>query len=254
MKKRIVMLCSAMLLVLASTVTAYAEERQGEAGWEVVFDGSDMKSNFSPSDMDDEIYNMQPGDTVELTITLKNATEKETDWYMRNEVLQTLEDASKAEGGAYDYLLTYTNSAEELTELYSSEYFGGEGIYGGMGLKSATKTLDEYVHLERMAGGNTGTVKLKVRLDGETQGNSYQNTLARLQMDFAVEQPESGPGGRRPVRTGDQTKIMLYVVLTLVAGMTLLVIAVLRLRGEREESVVADAPNKNRKTGKRRLS
>ena len=129
MKKRIVMLCSAMLLVLASTVTAYAEERQGEAGWKVVFDGSDMKSNFSPSDMDDEIYNMQPGDTVELTITLKNATEKETDWYMRNEVLQTLEDASKAEGGAYDYLLTYTNSAEELTELYSSEYFGGEGIY-----------------------------------------------------------------------------------------------------------------------------
>ena len=99
--------------------------------------------------------------------------------------------------------------------------------------------------------GNTGTVKLKVRLDGETQGNSYQNTLARLQMDFAVEQPESGPGGRRPVRTGDQTKIMLYVVMTLAAGLVLLLTAVIRLRRDREEAISLAEETRGKTAGRR---
>ena len=37
-------------------------------------------------------------------------------------------------------------------------------------------------------------VTLKVVLDGETQGNTYQNTLASLQMNFAVEKTGTVPG------------------------------------------------------------
>ena len=254
MKKRILTLAVTLTFVLAFSVTAFAEERQGAEGWQVIFDGKNMNSNFSAANMDDEIYNMQPGDSVELTIALKSNYNGKTDWYMRNQVLESLEDAGKAEGGAYDYLLTYTDIAGKTTTLYSSEYFGGEGRYNGVGLHGATKTLDEFFYLDRLGNGEAGTVKLKVRLDGETQGNDYQNTLAKLQMDFATEVAESdgGGGGRRPVRTGDQSRILLYVILSLAAGMTLLIIAIMRLRGEREEAAVTEAGTRRQRMARRR--
>ena len=111
---------------------------------------------------------MQPGDSVELTITLKNDFDGQADWYMKNKVLETLEDAGNAAGGAYDYLLTYTDTAGETTTLYSSQKFGGDGKINGVGLHGATKTLENYFYLDRMGKDATGVVKLKVALDGET--------------------------------------------------------------------------------------
>lgn len=96
-----------------------------------------------------------------------------------------------------------------------------------------------------MGNGDTGTVKLKVALDGQTQGNAYQNTLARLQMNFATELVQSAgqvPGTGSPrstVKTGDQTRIMLFVLMMLGAGLVLLLIVFLRLRGSRDEEMVS---------------
>ncbi len=244
MKKRFLAL-SLILLLALSSMTAFAEDRQGASGWQVVFNGSKMSSNFTNANMDDEILNMQPGDSVELKIALKNNYNGQVDWYMRNQVLEALEDAGNASGGAYDYLLTYTDAGGETTILYSSEKFGGEGRYNGVGLHGATTTLDEYFYLERMGNGDTGTVKLKVALDGQTQGNAYQNTLARLQMNFATELVQSAgqvPGTGSPrstVKTGDQTRIMLFVLMMLGAGLVLLLIVFLRLRGSRDEEMVS---------------
>lgn len=251
-KKSIMASGLAAFLVLASSVTGFAEDRQGESGWKVEFDGKKLESNFSTANMDDEIYNMQPGDSVELTISLKNSYDKgEVDWYMKNQVLQTLEDAGSMSGGAYDYLLTYKDKDGKSTTLYSSEKFGGEGRYNGVGLKGATTTLDDYFYLDRMGKDDTGVVTLKVALDAETLVNDYQNTLARLQMDFATElvdttttgNPSTPGSGRSPVKTGDQTKIMLYIVLTLAAGLVLLILGIMRLRRDREEEPeTADGP------------
>ncbi len=261
-KKRILASGLAAFLVLASPVTGFAEDRQGASGWQVVFDGKKMESNFSTANMDDEIYNMQPGDSVELTVSLKNNYSKgEVDWYMKNQVLQTLEDAGDMSGGAYDYLLTYKDKDGKSTTLYSSEKFGGEGRYNGVGLKGATTTLDDYFYLDRMSGGDTGVVTLKVALDAETLVNDYQNTLARLQMDFATElvkttatgTPSTPGSGRSPVKTGDQTKIMLYIVLTLAAGLVLLFMGILRLRRDREEEPeTAEGPGN--RSGSRKAS
>ncbi len=244
MKKRLIALCLAGILALASSVTTFAEDRKGASGWQVSFDGKKMSNNFSKSDMDDEIYAMEPGDSVELTISLKNTFNGQADWYMRNEVLETLEKSDEVSGGAYDYLLTYTDIKGTTTTLYSSEKFGGEGRYNGVGLKGATTTLDEYFYLDRLGNGETGVVKLKVALDGETLVNSYQNTLAVLQMDFATELVQPGttaartPGSTRNreiIKTGDQSQIMLYILLALGAGLVLLLMAFLRMRREEEE-------------------
>lgn len=258
MKKKVTGLGLAALMIIVSSMTALAEDRQGAAGWQVGFDGRAMESNFTSGNMADEINLMQPGDSVELTITLKNDYGGQADWYMKNEVLSTLEDAGNAVGGAYDYLLTYTDTAGETTTLYSSEKFGGEGRINGVGLHGATTSLDDYFYLDRMGEGDEGIVKLKVALDGETLVNDYQNTFARLQMDFATEvvgttpgNPEGGnpPGGGNPgtpgnpgdgppgevVKTGDQTRFMTSMIMMLVAGVVILVVVAVRVKRERED-------------------
>ena len=258
MKKKLkaLSLAAVLILTLVSSVTAMAEDRKGASGWQVTFDGKKMDSNFTSANMSDEANSMQPGDSVELTVTIKNTFKGQADWYMKNEVLEALEDAGDAAGGAYDYLLTYTDAKGQTTTLYSSEKFGGDGKINGVGLHGATKTLDDYFYLERLGDGQSGTVKLKVALDGETLVNDYQNTLARLQMDFATElvttathapnvSEETLRGSRGAVKTGDDTQIMLYVALMFASGFVLLAVAIVRFRSEREEDAVLE-------TGRRR--
>lgn len=253
MKKmwKIISLTAVFALLFVSSVTVFAEDRKGASGWQVTFDGKKMESNFTSADMSDEAGAMQPGDSVELTVTIKNTFDGEADWYMKNEVLESLEDAGDAAGGAYDYLLTYTDIKGQTTTLYSSEKFGGDGKIGGVGLHGATNSLQNYFYLDRMGNGESGVVKLKVALDGETLVNDYQNTLARLQMDFATElvsgQTAGGdesttpgdPSGlrtdRNAVKTGDETKIMRYVVLMFGSGLILLAGGIFLLRRQQEE-------------------
>lgn len=269
MKKRRLLYGLAAFLILASSLTAQAEDRKGASGWQVTFDGKKMKSNFNSSKINDEVIALQPGDSVELTIKLKNNCKSEVNWYMKNEVLETLEDAGDAAGGAYDYLLTYTDKDKKTTTLYSSEKFGGDGRINGVGLHGATKTLDNYFYLDRMQKSDTGIVKLKVALDGETLVNDYQNTIARLQMDFATElagdggngngSPDrsNGSGSRREIiKTGDQTQIMLFVLLTLGAGLVFLLAVFMRLRRDTEEEETYEgsvsAAVSGARTGRRR--
>ena len=236
-----VSLAAALVLLLVSSLTAFAEDRQGASGWQVSFNGKRMDSNFTSASIVNDVNDLLPGDSVELTISLKNDFNGTADWYMKNEVLDALEDAGNAAGGAYDYLLTYTDAAGQTSTLYSSEKFGGDGRINGVGLHGATNTLEDYFYLDRMEGSASGTVKLKVALDGETLVNNYQNTFARLQMDFATELVESGqtpgtpgtPG--RTIKTGDEARITLYLALMFAAGTGLLVVGIIMLKKRQKE-------------------
>lgn len=257
MKKRIITICAVMLLALTSSVTALADDLKGESGWRVIFDGSKMDSNFSSSKIDEQLNRVEPGDSIELTMNLKNNYNGQVDWYMKNEVLETLEATDDISGAGYDYTLTYTDKDGQATTLFASKKFGGDGRYNGVGLKGATTSLDDYFYLDRMGNGDTGVITLNVKLDGPGTRNVYQNTLARLQMDFAAEIAETGSGNRaadtrRTVRTGDQSRILLYIVLTLAAGLILLVIAVKRLREERGEAIAPVNETQARTTARRR--
>ena len=197
-----------------------------------------------------------------LSLALVNGDSQGTDWYMTNEVLSSLEDSQGvAQGGAYTYTLTYRNGAGEEATLYSSENVGGEkSSAAGEGLHEVTDNMDEFFYLDRLASGENGQIGLKVALDGETQGNGYQNTLAKLQLAFAVE-PVAGGGGnggsgggddgntpRTPppstptsstvyqvgsVQTGDASHILLWSAIALGAGLILTIIAITRLRQEK---------------------
>ena len=112
--------------------------------------------------------------------------------------------------------------------LYDSATVGGDGSSSnGEGLHQATNSLEDYFYIDRLDKDQTGTVHLWVKVEGETQGNSYQKTLAKLQMNFAVEKVvASGTTTTRnivqSVKTGDTNRILLFSALALVSGVFLL--------------------------------
>lgn len=253
MKKKIMCLLMAVFMLMNVPLTAHAEHYQGSDGWKVEFLGNEMVSNFQSNQIQEEVYNIQPGDSLIFEMALNNNSDIATDWYMTNEVIRTLEESNNcAEGGAYTYILTYVNTKGEETILYTSEVVGGEKdtTSEGEGLHQATNNLEEFFYLDRLAAGEDAAVTLFVMLDGETQGNDYQSTLARLQMNFAVEKVVTETIINHitvtenkvvtnlitnVVQTGDENPIVLLSVVLLVCGVVLFIMALVFMKRRKEE-------------------
>lgn len=279
MKKKIslFLLCG---LLLIQGLSAHAETFYGDETWNVTFNGeNEMVSSFRTSDINDVVSGMQPGDNVIITLSLKNDNGTTTDWYMKNEVLYSLEDRSAnggTKGGAYTYRLSYRdNQGGEENILFDSDTVGGDDVSAaGEGLKEATSSLKEYFYLDTLAKSQSGVITLEVALDGETQGNDYQDTLADLQMEFAVElrqdTPANPPQGNPPgnpdtpvspgtpdqnnpnpgnpgrsnpgrglfgsgvVKTGDGSEISVFTILTGASGLLLLLFCIWQWRENRK--------------------
>ena len=223
MKRKLAAFLLILTLILTLPVAANAETHTGEKGWTVKFTSDEeLVSNFGANAIDDVLQNMQPGDEADLTITLRNSSGSTIDWYMLNEIVKSLEDSTAASGGAYSYLLTYTNASGSLTELYNSDTVGGEDSTAPEGLHEVDSNLKNYMFLDRMQTGNTGTVNLKVQLEGESQGNIYQDTKADLRLRFSVEVVPT-----KYVVTGDEgTNLKPVYIGMAVAGVLLLTLAI----------------------------
>lgn len=236
MKKNILSLILVLAVMLMMTVSASAESQSGKDGWTVEFTvGNKMVSNFKGSDMDDELRNLQPGDDMTFTITVKNTSGNAVNWYMYNRIIESLEDSHSSSGGAYSYLLTYTTSAGGTITLYDSDTVGGE-LSGGstvpVGLHEVDSNLKNYMWLETMYSGRSGVVTLKVSFDGESQGNSYQDTLAQLQLKFAAEVAPT----RTVVKTGDETmKLLPFYIGMTVAGILFIGLALEGVRQRKKK-------------------
>ncbi len=245
MRRKIWKLLLAVSLLASMAMTAYAETSHGNPDWAVTFTSEKkMVSNFKTADLNDVILGIQPGDNVIITLALKNENNTATDWYMTNEVLYSLEDRSTnagTSGGAYTYKLAYTGPDGEEDILFDSDTVGGEGASGaGEGLRQATDALSDYFFLDTLKKGQSGKVVLEIALDGDTQGNDYQDTLADLQMNFAVELNAGGtdtpnPGRRGDiVKTGDEMTLTPFIIVACVTG-TLLLLFVFYAQREREK-------------------
>lgn len=249
----------ALLLILCLTFGmtqgVSAETFYGNSDWKVTFTGEKkMESNFRTADLNDAVGGLQPGDNIIFTMNLSNANDTATDWYMTNKVLYSLEDRSAnrgTSGGAYTYVLTYTDKNGAVNTLFSSDTVGGESVSAaGEGLHAATDALEDFFYLDTLTKGQSGKITLEIALDGETQGNDYQDTLADLQMNFAVElnenptvTPNDNPRTRSDertdiVRTGDELRLLPYFLAMGGSGILLLLLGIYSLRQSRKEKAV----------------
>lgn len=257
MRKKLMGLLLAFSLVSAASMETRADELTGKEGWQVTFTSErQMVDNFTKGEMDDAISDMEPGDSILLTINLKNDNKEEvTDWYMLNEVVHSLEDRSAntgTTGGAYTYILTYIDKNGTAEVLFSSDTIGGETAEGEEGLHAATNALENYFFLDTLNPGESAKITLQVALDGETQGNDYQNTLADLQMRYAVEvrpgpttvyeenpgpdpTPTPPPSTTTIVKTGDDTNLLPYVIAMASSGIVFLMLGIYGVRKNRKD-------------------
>ena len=270
----------AALLVLVMSISALAENHAGKNDWAVTFTADKkMSSNFQSKKWDDDLKGLQPGDYTDLSVKIKNDYGDTTDWYMTNKVIDSLEDTRSDDkglnGGAYTYVLKYKGdkAGSKDVVLYSSDTVGGQNVSkAGQGLHEATNALDDWFYIDTLNKGEGGTVTLRVGLDGETQGNDYQDTLADLEMNFAVElrtpekkpdnpvnpkpnpEPEPEPEKKKKiieeeekikksttteksttVKTGDYTDTLPYLIAAGVSGLVLLSLAFYSLHENRRQ-------------------
>lgn len=244
-KKMITMLLVAALLVFP-VMTAFAAESDVEiTDGSVEWDGSKLNSNLS--DIQQAINNMQPGDKVTYKVTLKNTGSTDTDFWMSNEIIRSFEDNGRASDGAYTYYLAYTGP--DGTEVfYNSAKVGGLDANGLHDVPDGvdSQNLDEDFFLGKLSKGQTGTVELIIMLDGETQGNSYQQANAILQLKFGVEERTTTTVTKTEnktitktvtepsdVKTGDDFNLMPLYIAALACGVLLVVVAT----GRRKKAV-----------------
>ena len=276
MKKKMFCLMLLVGLLISGTMTAYATGNTDTGGsnvpqgdWNVIFTPAGrVEDNLGGSSMiNDRISTMQPGDKITVSVILGNQYNNTTHWYMKNTIIDSMEEAG-ASGGAYGYKLAYVDPAGTETVLFTSQKVGGENSDGLKELEKDNK-LNDYFYLGGLAGGQGAKVMLTVELDGETQGNSYQDKVANLSMNFAVEpQPQSsGSGGgggkthRRTIKrevvnnevvyldedgvplarnteivaTSDEKNLFPYVLAACISGSLLLLLAFFALNDRKKE-------------------
>lgn len=222
---------------------ANSEHISGEA-W---FDGDAIESDFSSEEIADAVTNMQPGDDLSVTIQYRNDYKKKTDWYMANEILQTLEKADEArkvpegtgtpENGGYTYTLTHKDNKGKETILFSNEEVGGDAKPNNMeGLEQATNALDDWFYIQSISKGQKGTLKLKIKFDGETEVNDYMDTDGGVMFKFAVDISDEGHPGDEPkyhhAKTGDNFPLLWLFLLMMLAGLLMLLLLLKKKKNE----------------------
>ena len=213
MKHLMITLLIAITALLAAGGTAFAQSYNFNGNCS--FDGEDIVSDFTSDDWAAQQGDLEPGDSVDYVIKYKNDHNKATNWYMRNEVLETLEESSDvAENGGYTYVLKNIGPDGTETVLFDNSEVGGEAKVADLeGLKQATNATTKYFFIQELQPGETGKTVLEVAFEGETEVNDYMDSEGSLMVSYAV----TDGGIANNVRTGDDTSLWPYLALMLLA-------------------------------------
>ena len=231
----IILISVIMMMILSTTQSTFAAKKSFDE--KCSYNGKKIVTDYSSKKFKEAIKNMEPGDTLDYKLQYTNKSDKTTLWYMKNEVLQTLEDNSdQAKNGGYTYVLKAGGQT-----LFDNSAVGGEKVVNKLqGLKQATNATKDYFFIEELKPGKSGMTTLHVELDGETEVNTYMDTKGALSFQYAVEEKgkkassdQGNPGTRSRIRTGDMNRMIYYVVL-LSAAVLLLVIAIVLWRRDRK--------------------
>lgn len=267
MKKKILSLALLVGLLASGTMTANATESADightSTGGTVEYTSAGKISDDLGNNINDMISAMQPGDTVTVSVDLKNSNSASAHWYMKNSIAKSME-AQDAQGGAYTYNLSYVDPAGETITLYDSIAVGGDDSKGLAAVDSMLSEESDYFYLGEVASGRSGKVQLTVGLDGETLGNAYQTKMAVLSMSFAVEpQPAGstqyrtvkrqvvndeviyvdedgvpladGGTGTGLVKTGDESDLFPYVLAACLSGVLLMIVVFFGVKDRKKE-------------------
>lgn len=249
----------AVLTILMAMAMAFAAASNAETktvNGHCYFTGSEIKSDFSSKTIADSVRGLEPGDEVIFKVEFKNDYKVSTDWYMKNEVLTTLEESfDRTENGGYTYRLTHITPEGEREALFDNSAVGGDSKAGDMeGLHQATNATKEWFFVQTLEPDQKAYTELYVKFDGETEVNDYMDTYGKLKVAYAVElneeegteEEEEKPDEKEKtekgksksdkgfIKTGDNNNLLFPVITLFIAGL-LMVLTVISYRRDRKE-------------------
>ena len=100
--------------------------------------------------------------------------------------------------------------------------------------------------LDTLNNNQSGVVSLEIALDGETQGNDYQETMAEVAMQFATEVSDTEPKREadrvihttkknRIVNTSTLTNRLPWLLVSGISGALLLILALFGIKERKKE-------------------
>ncbi len=187
----------AAVTFIGSTTVAQAKEQ--DLSWTVTYNGGESFSTTGEGANKSTIEDAMPGDTLTYNVTYANNATTAQDFYLSTSVLSSLEDnsinggSSSATGGAYTYKITYTAPGKGAKTIFDSETIGGDNT-AKEGLNQASGSNGSFVNVGTLAQGQSGVVTLTIKLDGNTQDNSYMATLAKLGFQFGTVEAGTDTG------------------------------------------------------------
>ena len=87
-KRFMTVLALTLSMVLGLAISANAESNK--VNGYCYFNGNDIVCDFESDVVADTIRGLEPGDDVTFTVKFENKYKETTNWYMRNEALETL--------------------------------------------------------------------------------------------------------------------------------------------------------------------
>lgn len=171
------LLCLAILF--AGSAPAFAEGTKT-----IIFKGEAEKfvTNISGDVQQLGFTNMQPGDERSLTLTLRNDDAQKMTFYMSAEILDNIAEKTADGQAVYDFVISRNG------EVFFSTVIGGGQAYnqtvGDQYLDASNNIL-----LDTLGKGESNTVTITLKLDGDSAGNSYMNQTGQIQLVFTVATP-----------------------------------------------------------------
>ncbi len=217
--RKIIPLLLALLLVVSSTLPAFAAEGKveysGDSGKFIFAPGSEK----SPTDLFPEFKDVMPGDTLTQKITVKNnASDKvKVKLYIRS-------------------LGAHEDSKDFLSQLNLKVATSQENTMAYMFDAAADQTaqMTDWVYLGLLYSG--GEVNLDVTLSVPVELDSkYQDQFGLLDWEFKVEELPVEPTDPTPPPTDDYNYLPWIIVAAVAVVLVLIVLVILRRRKNDED-------------------
>lgn len=211
----------------------------------IEFDGDAQnyfEFNTNPQELTDKFIGMMPGESRDETFTLMNHDQREMKFYLNTQVLKDLGEDAQAIGAVYE--ISFLRDGEEF-------YKGTIGGENGSLVDLSGQSMGENMLMASLAKNESTQITMRIGIDGDSMGNSYQNAEGELQFRFSVQYDDPVPvtptivekvvvkPGKEIIRyvkgvvTGDETNLL---PLMLGVGVSAVIIVILvKTRKKKEE-------------------
>ena len=227
MKKRYIII-SSLALMFAMITPVHGQDNQ----LGISFDGDSQQFVvFEGNPEDSALNDMLPGEQRIQTFTVKNEDYQTMRFYVRVDNTKLLETNDSSNRIVYD--LDFKNNEES----FFTGRIGGKTDAG-------KENLSENYLLKTLKKGESTTIDMAIKIDGDSMDNTYQGNIGDLGLVFAVEVDTGNPVvevikkvpviNKIPgIQTGDTTALTMIIAGVIASG-ALIIILIIKGRKEKD--------------------